>query len=289
MGRFPTLRGSEPKETPYMQLSEIEIDQITLSAQNTRKTQDAGQEDSSLEDLARSIEQKGLLSPITVRKVGSRYELIAGQRRLNACKRLGWHKVPAIVRTDVDDADATAISLIENVHRADMHPLDKARAYQQLSDHYRKNLDRVSRETGVGVATIKKYLSLLDLPAQIQDRISTSEGPAKVDALYALTRTFNDEHEMADVYDQISGFTQPIQKEILKRSGGDIGRIPELVEQAMEGAFDARMCKGLKGRMMCDYIPAELAEVVIDTIEAYRSDDKRSLKDAIRALKEQIL
>ena len=126
-----------------MEVREIEIDRITVSAQNTRKKLDAGQEDSSLEDLANSIREKGLLSPIVVRIIGAgTYKLIAGQRRLLACRKLAMHSIPAIVRTDLDDTDAAAISLIENVHRADMDPLDKARAFQQLSEHYGGDLRR---------------------------------------------------------------------------------------------------------------------------------------------------
>jgi ParB/RepB/Spo0J family partition protein len=272
-------------EAENVEVVEIEIDRIRVSPRNTRKNLEAGQEASSLEDLARNIEEKGLLQPITVRRVGTGFEVVAGQRRLKACQRLGWRKISAIVRENVGDADATAISLIENVHRADMHPLDKARAYQELSIHYRGDLNRVSRETGVRPPTTRTYLNLLELPPNLQDRLSTAEGPAKVEALSALTRTFKDHDEMADVYNQIVGFAQPIQKEILKRSEGDIARIPELVEQAMEGAFDARTCKGLRGKLMCKYIPPGIADYVIDLVEIFRSGDEQSLKGVVRALK----
>jgi ParB family chromosome partitioning protein len=184
----------------------------------------------------------------------------------------------------LDDADATAISLIENVHRADMHPLDKARAFQQLNEKYTGNNERVAKETGVSVSTIRKYLALLDLPPELQDRLSTTEGPAKIDALYTLTRTFQEEEHMTQVYEQISGFTQAIQKEILKRSEGDVSRIQELVEQAMEGAFDTRMCRGLKGKMMCEYIPQELADAVIEFVEEYRTKQV-PLKEMVKKLK----
>lgn len=268
-----------------MEVREIDIDRITVSAQNTRKRLDAGQEDSSLEDLANSIREKGLLSPIVVRTRGAGgYELIAGQRRLLACRKLAMHSIPAIVRTDLDDTDAAAISLIENVHRADMDPLDKARAFHQLSDHYGGDPNRVSKETGVTVATVRKYLALLELPTEIQERLSTSEGPTKIDALYTLTRTFADKEQMAEVYDRIAGFNQRIQKEILKRSEGNISRIPELVEQAMEGAFDTLTCAGLKGKFMCDYIPEELADTVIELVDRY-TKDKVPLKELARRLK----
>ncbi len=149
--------------------------------------------------------------------------------------------------------------------------MDKARALEQLNERYAGDHERVAKETGISVTTIRKYLALLALPSEIQERLSTMEGPAKIDALYTLTRTFSDREQMGEVYEKISGFTQAIQKEILKRSGGDVSRIPELVEQAMQGAFDVKMCKGLRGKLMCEYIPTELADAVIQFVEQYRT------------------
>lgn len=267
-----------------MEIREIDIDSITVSAQNTRKMLDAGEEDSSLDDLAASIREKGLLSPITVRAVGGGYELIAGQRRLLACRKIGMKSIPAIVRSGLDDTDATAISLIENVHRADMHPMDKARAFQDLSQRYGGDYNRVSKETGVSVGTIRRYLSLLALPPKLQERVSTTEGPAKIEALHTLTRTFPNPEEMEQVYDQIAGFKQDIQVAILRESGGDITKIPELVSEAQEGAFNTRFCRGLKGKFMCEYIPEELADTVIELVERYRSG-KSPLKEVVKRLK----
>ncbi len=267
-----------------MEIREIEIGKITISAQNTRKKLDAGEEDSSLEDLAASIREKGLLQPIIVRPIDDGYELISGQRRLMACRQIGMQAIPAIVRVGLDDVDATAISLIENVHRADMNPLDKARAFHQLAQHYRRDLGRVSKETGVSVSTIRKYLSLLELPPKLQQRLSTKEGPAKIDALHTLTRTFTDPEEMAKAYDQIAAFKQDIQVAILRESGGDISRIRDLVAEAMEGAFNTRTCRGLKGKFMCEYIPQELADTVIELVTRYTSG-KVPLKQLVASLK----
>jgi ParB/RepB/Spo0J family partition protein len=267
-----------------MEVREIEIDRITISAQNTRKKLDAGQEDSSLEDLAASIREKGLLQPVIVRAAAEGYELISGQRRLLACQRIGMRSIPAIVRGGLDDSDATAVSLIENVHRADMAPLDKAHAFQQLSQHYAGDHERVSKETGVSVGTIRKYLSLLALPPELQERLSTTEGPAKIEALHTLTRMFPDQEQMAEVYEQIGGFKQDIQVAILRESGGDTSKIPELTAEAMEGAFNTRTCRGLRGKFMCEYIPGELADTVIDFVERYKTG-KVPLKQLVKSLR----
>jgi ParB-like chromosome segregation protein Spo0J len=77
-----------------------------------------------------------------------------------------------------------------------MNPLDKSRAFAALRDGYDGDLQRVSKETGIGLATIKRYLALLSLPPQIQQRISTAEGPARIEAMSILSRTFEHPEDM---------------------------------------------------------------------------------------------
>jgi len=271
-----------------MEVRELPIDQITVSEFNTRKDLMAGTEDSSIDDLAASIRAKGLLNPIMVRSTAAgKYELVAGQRRLLACKKLGMASISALVRSQLDDADATAISLIENVHRAEMNPMDKARAFAALRDKYGGDLQQVSKETGIGGPTVKKYLTLLSLPAPIQERISTAEGPARIESLSMLARTFSDPEDMLEAYNKTAGFTQEIQKQVLKASGGDISRIDDLVSQAQEGAFDTKMCRGLAGKLMCEYIPEELAATVIKIVEQWRQTESQNVdvKSAAKKLR----
>jgi len=264
-----------------MEVKEIKIEEIILSESNTRKDLVAGTEDSSIEDLAQSIKEKGLLNPITVRvnKAGF-YELIAGQRRFLACQKLGWKTIPAIVRDVTDDTDATILSLIENVHRADMNPLDKARAYRKIFEKYR-DLNRTAKETGVSIATIKKYLKLLELAPSIQQRISTSDGPAGIETLAKIAETFPPEvQEM--VLEKIGGFKQQIQLEMIKRAEGDWSKLSELREQALEGAFDTVICKGLED---CPFIPKEMVSPVKEAIANYKNTGKvSSFKEIVRKL-----
>lgn len=231
-------------------LADLPLGVLFVSSLNTRRDLIAGQEDSGIDDLAASIREKGLLQPITVRpEAGGRYEVIVGQRRFLACQKVGHDPISCVIRDDVNDADAVTISLVENVHRADMNPLDKARALKALYERY-GSYSRVAKETSWSESTIRRYLSLLDLPEEIQEKIGTSQGPAGVGALSRLACTFCDE-EAAEVYEKISGFKQSIQEEILKRSGGDIRKIGTLVSEAMEGAFEVRMCGG---RFKCEII-----------------------------------
>jgi ParB family chromosome partitioning protein len=249
-----------------MEIKEIKLSEIILSKYNTRKDLSAGTEDAGLEDLANSIKEKGLLNPIIVRRKGDRsYELIAGQRRFFACQKLGLSTIPAIIRDIADDTDATIISLIENVHRADMNPIDKARAYQRIYEKY-KDFKRVEKETGVSTSTVRKYLKLLHLAPSIQEKLSTANGPAGIETLAKLADTFPRE-EQEEVLERIGGFKQQIQLEIIKRSGGDLSKLEELREQAFEGAFNTRLCKGLED---CPFIPEELIQFVKAAIREFR-------------------
>lgn len=229
-----------------MQNVVIPLDKLLVSNLNARKDLRAGQEDSGIEELAASIHQQGLLCPLIVRPTDDkRYEVLVGQRRLLACQKIGLDPVTCLIRDDLGDADAVTLSLVENVHRADMHPLDKACTLKTLYDRY-QSYDRVAKECAWSVSTIRKYIQLLSLPAEIQQRISTAGGPSGVGTLARLGATFSGD-EAIEVYEKISGFTQRIQEEILKRSDGDIVNIDNLVEEAQEGAFDVRRCGGAYG------------------------------------------
>jgi len=265
-----------------METRDVRLSSILISESNTRKNIDSGTEDTSLDDLANSIKEKGLLSPIivTANKNGT-YSLIAGQRRFLACKKLGWDKIPAIIRETTDDTDAVIISLIENVHRADMNPLDKAGAYEKIYQKY-SDFQKVAKETGVSVQTIKKYLNLLKLAPSIQERITTAEGPTGIGALAKLAETFKEE-EQEKALDKIGGFRQPIQLEILKRSSGDIEKLEQLREEALDGAFDTKICKGIDE---CDFMPDELKPLIKKAIAEFQErGDTSSFKQLIKKLR----
>lgn len=224
-----------------MEVKEIMLSEIDVSEFNTRKDLGAGTEETSIDDLAISIQERGLLSPIMVRVgKGNKYELIVGQRRYLACKKIGYEKIPAIVRDELDDTDATIISLIENVQRADMNPIDKAKAYQIIYERY-KDYKIVAKQTGVSISTIRKYLNLLDLSSSLQEKLTTAEGPAGVGALSRLAQTFSPENQES-VLKEIGGFRQTIQEEILKRSDGDLNKLSDLSQMALNGAFNVRTC-----------------------------------------------
>lgn len=261
-----------------MEVKEIELPSVVISQFNTRKDLDAGTEDASLDELASSIREKGLLNPITVvKREDGKYDLIAGQRRFIACRRLGMKTIPAIIREKMDDTDATILSLIENVHRADMNPMDKAKAYSAIFDKY-GNYEQVAKETSVSIPTIKRYLSLLNLSSTIQDKVSTSEGFVGIESLAKLSQTFKQE-DQEKVLQQIGAFKQNIQIEIMKRSEGDLEKVSELKQLALEGAFDTVMCR----EGLCFQIPEDLKEEIKKFLTGKQTFEL--FKDRIRSMR----
>jgi ParB family chromosome partitioning protein len=128
--------------------------------------------DESLETLAASIKEMGVLQPLIVRPSGEHpgeYELIAGERRLRAASRAGLENVPALVQDDTNDRLSLEQAVVENLHRVDLHPLEEAAAYQQLIDEFDMTHDQVAVRVGKSRATVTNTLRLLHLsePAQV--------------------------------------------------------------------------------------------------------------------------
>ena len=252
-----------------MEVKEVPLILINISSLNTRKDLGAGTEDAGLADLALSIKEKGLLNPITVlKRDNGTYDLIIGQRRFLACKQLGLETIPAIIRDSMDDTDATILSLVENVHRADMSPIDKARAYQKIYQKY-QDYACVVRETGVSIATIKRYMILLDLAPSIQQSLTTSDGPAGIGTLSKLAETFKSPDEQERVLEAIGGFKQDVQLKIIRESDGNLSQISNLKEKALQGAFNTVICHGIED---CGFIPKKLREPIRRMIENSKNE-----------------
>src|SRR3982750_4895048 len=144
-------------------------------------------EPEALAQLEASIRANGLLQPITVRRKGDSYELIAGERRLRAVRRLEWKDVPAVVR-DFDDQTMLVLALVENLQRADLNPIEEARGYQRLLGEFSLTHQDVAEAVGKDRSTITNLLRLLTLPEMVIHSVSArvlSAGHAR--ALVGLT------------------------------------------------------------------------------------------------------
>jgi ParB family chromosome partitioning protein len=164
-------------------LEEVAIGAITPNPRQPRQSFD----EDTLEELAASIQEVGLLQPVVVRRVmPGRYELIMGERRWRACQRAGLEHIPAIVRGTTDD-DLLREALMENLHREQLNPLEEAAAYQQLLDDFGATHDELAHKVGRSRPHISNTIRLLHLPPAVQRRVAAgvlSAGHAR--ALLAL-------------------------------------------------------------------------------------------------------
>lgn len=130
-----------------------------------------------IQELAKSIHEQGIIQPVIVRAVvegGDKYELIAGERRFRAIQHLGLGEIPAIIRK-VADADVLEMSIIENVQREDLNPLDEAKAYRRLSQEFGHTQEHIANRVGKDKTSISNLLRLLNLPENIQDFLSANK------------------------------------------------------------------------------------------------------------------
>jgi len=157
---------------------EIPLDMIDRNPWQTRTRMD----EAALEELATSIRSSGVLQPIVVRYIDNRYQLIAGERRWLASQRAGKATVPAIVRT-VSNEQAMEMTIIENLQREDLNPMEQARAFERLSREFGLTQEQMAQRTGKERASVANFMRLLKLPLEVQSEVESgalSFGHAKV-------------------------------------------------------------------------------------------------------------
>jgi len=156
------------------QLLEVEVGRIDPSPHQPRHYF----AEEALAELAQSIKENGLLQPLTVRQVNGRYELVAGERRLRAVKILHWEKVPALVET-LDEGQAHLLTVVENLQRADLTPLEEANGFQEFR---RRGVseEQIARKLGKGLPYIQLRLGILDLHPNIQQGIDKGALPVGI-------------------------------------------------------------------------------------------------------------
>lgn len=145
-------------------INEIPLSLISANPDQPRRTFD----EESLEELASSIAQIGIIQPLSLRKTGPEsYQIIAGERRFRAAQMAGLESVPAYIRT-ANDAELTEMALIENIQREDLNAIEIALTFRKLIDQYSLTQERLSERIGKKRATIANFLRLLRLPAEVQ-------------------------------------------------------------------------------------------------------------------------
>jgi len=165
---------SEPKPVPATRQSDglyhIDIDLIDPSPYQPRTRF----REAALDELARSIASSGIVQPLVVRRINNRFQLIAGERRWRAAQRAAIQRVPVVVR-DVPEEMALEMTLVENLQREDLNPIEQARAFQRLTEEFSLTQEQVAERTGKDRATIANAVRLLKLDAPIQDLLEEGQ------------------------------------------------------------------------------------------------------------------
>ena len=158
-------------QQPGEVVREVPVGEIDANPFQTRVNVD----ERTIAELAESIKVQGVLQPIVLRYItGGRLQLVAGQRRLLASQRAGKATVPAIVR-QLSDEQAIELTIIENLQREDLNPLDQAMAFEKLSSHCGLTQEQIAARTGKERATVANYMRLLKLPSQVKDAVRSGE------------------------------------------------------------------------------------------------------------------
>jgi ParB family chromosome partitioning protein len=149
-------------------LREVPIELVRSNNLNPRKSFN----EQELEDLVRSISEKGILQPVVVRPVGegATYQIVAGERRWRAAQRAGLHTIPVLVR-ELSDKEVLEIAIIENVQRADLNPVEEAMGYQQLIDSFDYTQQQLAESIGKSRSHIANTLRLMTLPKTVLDQL----------------------------------------------------------------------------------------------------------------------
>jgi len=156
------LLSSTPVEAEN--LLEISVDEVEPNPNQPRKSFNAA----AISELASSLKTSGMIQPVVVRRAGSGYQLVAGERRWRAAREAGLERIPAILR-DVTDAESLELALVENLLREDLNPIEEAEAYQRLLADFSWTQEQLAGRVGKDRSTIANALRLLRLPTIVQE------------------------------------------------------------------------------------------------------------------------
>jgi ParB family chromosome partitioning protein len=163
----PVVVAEPVGQRPAEEVLQLSVDQIDPNPLQSRTVFQAER----LQELAQSIKVNGVIQPLVVRSRGGRYQLVAGERRWRASRMLGLEKVPAVVQ-EISDEQLLEVTLIENIQREDLTPLEVARAFERLAKDLGLSHEEIATRTGKERSTITNTLRLLRLPADVQQLVS---------------------------------------------------------------------------------------------------------------------
>ena len=258
----------------------LKLNLIEPNSEQPRKNFD----EESLQELADSIKQYGILQPLIVQKKGNHYEIIAGERRWRAAKLAGITDVPVLIR-EYDKQQTMEIALIENVQRADLNPIEEAQAFRQLIQEFHLTQEEIANRVSKNRATITNSMRLLKLDVSVQDMLADgkiSSGHARAllgleegERQYQVAVKINEEKlSVRDVEKLVKMMNRP-PKEKKPEKGPDIDLIYRQVEDKLKSIMGTKVVINQKdknkGRIEIEYYSQEELERLIELMESLRA------------------
>ena len=269
---IPT-EANDPSKAPVgVRLSDIEP-----NPRQPRQDFDAA----ALEELAQSIRENGVITPITLRKTGDTYQIIAGERRWRASRMAGLHEIPAIV-LDVDEQTGYALALIENLQREDLNPMEEAEGYRRLIQELGLTQEQAAQRVGVSRPAVANALRLLNLPVSVSALLrekKLSAGHAR--ALLPLETPERMEQAAAVILEQQLSVrqTEVLVKQLLKAPRQAREKAPDIYVRDLERSMSA-----LTGHKITIRHGAKKATL---TIDYYGNDDLDAVCQALRSVQDR--
>ena len=248
----------------------IPVDKIKSNKNQPRSHFD----ENKINELVLSVKEKGIVQPVIVSSNGIDYSLIAGERRLLAAKKAGLDKIPAIVKK-VSDIEALELSLIENLQREDLNPIEEALAYKKLNEQFNLTQHEISKKVGKSRTVITNMLRLLSLPEPIKEKLISGA----ITISHARTiLTLKTEKEQLELLDKIlkQGYTvRKVEKTVSKKKKKK-EKLPEIahLEESLQRIFGTKlriqMASSGKGKIEISFYSLDDLERIVALMKRHK-------------------
>ncbi|MBP6005926.1 ParB/RepB/Spo0J family partition protein [Candidatus Saccharibacteria bacterium] len=264
------------------EVMELDLGRIKVNPDQPRRKFDQDK----LEELALSIKQHGIIQPLIVQDTGESYQLIAGERRLQAAKIAGLGQVPVVVRK-VEDEERLELAIVENLQRSNLTAIEYAKAVQRLIDKYHLNYQQIAERLGKAKSTVVNMVRLLRLPEEIQDAVQSghiSEGHARAilsldstkDQLYILAEILHKKLSVRDVEKLVktksSKSEQKSSKNFISQIKLSTDRVKSLSSKTGL-AIQVKATAAKRGRVVINYESQEDLDRILDSLDGAQDED----------------
>lgn len=254
----------------------ININDIKPNSNQPRKTFD----EEKLEELAASIEEHGLIQPLVLRESGKGYEIVAGERRWRAARKIGIKELPCIVR-ELTDEENMLLAIIENMQREDLNPIEEAEGLKQMIDTYGLTQEQVSKSVGKSRPYIANCLRLLKLPEQVMKYVSTGEFSAGHAKVLAGLNDENKQIALAEDSIKKSWSVRELEKAVhdekpaarkarkTKEKNANVKRVEEELKEVLGTKVNLNQ-KGSKGKIEIEFYSKDELERLIEILKTLK-------------------